>query len=231
MPVINDILLEIDFEEIGKSLPFLKSERSNCYGKELAQNLVLQIEDNHILEPLASYENLRIIDLVDDKIYLEGGEVITGSLPASLFKSARELVFLVFTLGKELDELEAYYSRNKEIIKSVLLGEMGNYWLHTLSLKVFKIVKEVIETKGLFISNPLAPGFSGFPCEEQGKIFRLANGKNIGMRLTTGFMLYPRNSLSMVTGVSDISFNRADKSICYYCQNSENCQYSHEFSL
>jgi len=231
MPVISNILLEIDFEEITKFLPFLKSERLDSSGKQLAQNLVSQIEKNNILKPVASYETLWIINIVDDKIYLKGGEVITGSLPASLFKSARELVVLVFTLGKELDELVEFYSRNKEITKSVLLGEMGNYWLHTLSLKVFKMIKNVIETKGLFISNPLAPGFSGFEVEEQGKIFQLASGKDIGMRLTTGFMLYPRNSLSMVMGVSDSPFSGTEKSFCYYCQNYENCQYSHEFSL
>lgn len=227
MPVINDIVMDIDFDEMVKSLPFLKSERFKSFGKEMVKDLVLQIEENNILKPLASFETYRITGIDDNKICIEGGEIITGSLTSSLFKSARELVFLVFTLGKELDELMEFYSRNKEITKSVVLDEIGSYWLHYLSIKVYEMIKKVIETKGFFISNPLAPGFTGFPVEEQGKIFQLAKGKDIGMRLTTGFMLYPRNSLSMVMGVSDNPFAGTERSFCYYCHHYENCRYSH----
>lgn len=231
MPVINDMVRDIDFEELTKSLPFLKSERFKSFAKEIVRDLVLQIEEKNLLKPLASYETFRITGISDDKISIEGGETITGSLPSSFFKSARELVFLLFTLGNEFEELGEFYSRNKEISKSLLIEEIGSYLLHNLSLKVFGKIKKDIETKGLFISNPLAPGFSGFPTEEQEKIYKLANGKDIEMRLTTGFMLYPRNSLSMVMGVSDNPFSGTERSFCYYCDSYEKCQYNHRFSV
>lgn len=231
MPIIKDIIWDIDFEEIIKSLPFFKTERPNLYGKNIVKNLILQIKENHLLTPVASYETIRITGISEDKISLVGGEIIIGSLPSTLFISSRELVFLLFTLGKEFEELGEFYSRNKEITKSLIIEEIGSYLLHELSLKLFKMIKEDVETKGLFISSPLAPGFRGFPVEEQGKIFKLARGKDIGMRLTTGLMLYPRKSLSLVMGVSDRPFVKTEKSFCFYCDSYEKCQYNHRFAL
>ncbi len=216
----------IEAQEVLKFIPFFNREKAGLQSRVIINELVYEINNHRILKPQAIFETYRITEIDNDKIYLEGGEVLRGTLPSHLLKLAEEVITLVCTIGKDLEREVEHYYRKKKMVKAVLMDDIGNFALNLLAINICQIVGLNAEKKGYYTSKPLTPGLRGFPLEEQGNIYKLAKAQNTNISLTSHLMLDPRKSLSMVIGSSANPFNQTDNPLCTYCEGQGKCRYN-----
>ena len=82
--------------------------------------------------------------------------------------------------------------------------------------------KEIIKAMGIdesFLTRRFAPGYCGWPLEEQSKILNLLNPRTMAVRLTSGLMLDPTHSLTGVYGLRR-NTQQSENIPCYTCTSA-----------
>lgn len=225
MPIVRDIPLKLDMEQILRSQGIAEPDRVKPQFIALSHNLLADVQRDRLLEPAIAYELYTIAEIQKNLLRLEEGTVLHSKLLPSLLAQAKELCVAVCTIGHKLEDQSADYFKGNEPLKGTLLDGIGNAALDAVSQHACQIMSREADTRGYKASSPLNPGMTGWPVSDQQELLRLAQAEKIGVRLTTTMTMVPRKSLSMVFGIGADMKTWSQAEACKRCNLSKTCQY------
>lgn len=185
-------------------------------------------EGRAYLNPVVAYRWLAIESLHHERIHLEGGARLTGSLIVQHLGAAKQVVGILCTIGDRLEE-KVSEVMGEDPAYGLALDGLGSAAVESLANAVCHHFEAQTVEKGYQTSIPLSPGMVGWPVEVgQREIFDILGDENAGVRLTSSSMMIPRKSLTMVMGFGPEVGNEGHP--CDYCSMRETCRYKNHYA-
>jgi hypothetical protein len=181
-----------------------------------------------LLDPVVAYRRLAVESFRHRHLALSGGYSLSGELVAQHLAPAQEVIVLVCTVGKALEE---YASRAVATsgVRGLALDGVGSAAAEALATQACLHFEEEAAARGLSVTLPLNPGMIGWSVAEgQSQIFAILDPAVIGVTLSYGHLMLPRKSLSMVLGIGP-DVDRVGRT-CDYCHMRETCRYQDHYA-
>jgi hypothetical protein len=185
-------------------------------------------EGRAYLDPVAAYRWLAIESQYHERIHLDGGGRLTGSLIVQHLGAAKQVVGVLCTIG---DRLEKKVSQvmGEDPAYGLALDGLGSAAVESLANAVCHHFETQVAEKGYRTTMPLSPGMAGWSVEVgQREVFNLLGEEHAGVRLTSSSMMIPRKSLTMVLGFGPEVGTEGHP--CDYCSMQETCRYRTDHS-
>jgi hypothetical protein len=187
-----------------------------------------------LLEPRVLYEKFPVKRLVHDRLELQLNHqsgrkaFLTGELVARHLGRAQEVVVMVATIGRQLDEMVSSLFKIDPVV-AVALDGVGSAAVEKLAILACNHFELQGKADGLSTTIPLNPGMLGWPVDQgQPEIFSLLESEQIGVDLTESCMMSPNKSLSMVLGMGrDVSPLGTS---CDFCSLKGVCKYQNHYA-
>ncbi|MCK4692091.1 MAG: hypothetical protein KAT23_00580 [Anaerolineales bacterium] len=185
-------------------------------------------EGTRYLDPVVAYRWLTIESLRHERITLEGGASLTGSLIAKHLTTAKQVVAALCTIGERL-EAKVSEVMAEDPAYGLALDGLGSAAVESLANAVCHHFETQVAEKEYQVTIPLSPGMVGWPVEVgQQEIFDMLGDENAGVRLTSSSMMIPRKSLTMVLGFGPEVGDEGHP--CDYCSMRETCRYKEHYA-
>jgi hypothetical protein len=180
-----------------------------------------------MIRPAVLYCRLEVKNVVHHRIQLGGGSELRGSLIGQHLMSAIEVVFILCTIGPDLERevsevfpTDPLYGLALDGLGSAAVEALANAACHRFELQA--------REDGFETSIPLSPGMTGWPVEEgQPQLFNVLHADQIGVKVSPSWVMQPSKSLSMVIGVGS-GMKRG--TACEYCALHDTCRYQDHFA-
>jgi len=177
-----------------------------------------------LIHPMVLTAEVVVREHRHERVLLVGGAALTGPQVTRQFSGAQRIVAVVCTIGPELEQTTVHLF-GEDPLYALALDGLGNAAVESLAQKVCGDIAEQIGHEGLQASTPLSPGSPEWPVEiGQPQIFTLLDPSKAGVVLTSGGMMIPRKSVSLVVGLGP---EMSQTSMCSVCSLKETCRYQH----
>jgi hypothetical protein len=184
-------------------------------------------QGSEVIRPQMLYRRLAVEKVIHDRIRLDGGNELRGTLIGQHLAPGREVIFMLCTIGDELDERIAL-ALDTDTVYGLALDGLGSAAVEALANAACQRFDMEAREKSLETSIPLSPGMIGWPVEEgQPQIFQALDPEEIGIRVTTTWVMQPRKSLSMVLGVGP---HMLSGNSCDFCSMHDTCRYQDHYA-
>lgn len=174
-----------------------------------------------LVDARASYRIVPLTMAEGGRLCLDG-ETLEAPwlLPASGTLTA--VACAVCTLGGMLERRVSDLFVERRAALAVALDALANELLFVLSRQVQDRILAEARKAGLTMAGELRAGDPGLALAAQGTVLRLADGAAIGVRVTSGGMMHPVKSTSLVQGVG-LALPAASWSRCEHCPSRARC--------
>lgn len=209
MIVVNSVPVEIRAEDILQTLKV---------GTQKQQEALLVIEKGlEMIKPRAVYTFVKVKEIEKTEVRLEVGRFIQSIILADLLELGQTVALLVATIGENLEQ-EASRKGKTSILNAWVLEQTGDYALGKASAYIKARVEDTLEGNVSCFSPGSGTGRL-FGIEQQKVLFEILDPlKNIGVNLSSSFLMVPRKSVSGIYAVT-----RQEYVACQYCPR-ERCQ-------
>lgn len=181
-----------------------------------------------LLSPRVLYYQFAVETRQHEWVCLAGGGSLEGKMIAQRLASASQVIVALCTIGGELERL-ADKMMAENPVKGMALDGVGTAAVLSLANWFCSQTTAQARVAGLQTTLPLSPGVEGWPVEQgQPQIFRLIDADSLGVSLTSGHMMVPRKSLTMVIGLGENV--RSNESSCDLCDLRDRCQYRSRYA-
>jgi hypothetical protein len=201
MPVLRDIKFNLELDRVLQRQGYKDLSRVRPEVREMTVSLIDEAKSLGLIESAVTYEVYAVIQVDPDRITLDGGVALQGSLLPSRLSNARRLIIVVSTIGPRLEARVKEYTASKETLKGMLLDGIGSTAMHSMTQEACAVVLSVVRYDGHENSPIFSPGMAGFPLTEQATMLSLAKAETIGVTLTSSGTMVPRKSTSRVIGI------------------------------
>ena len=202
MPVIDPIPFELDIEDLIETLT----------NRRLREKDVAPLIDecSRLIEPKGVYEFLRVINVDNSTIHVEGGYSLKSIILGDMLEDNQTIVPFVVTIGSKLEK-KASEEVKKSVLKGFIMEQIADYAVAKLRRHVSSLVKERL---GSTVYN-FSPG-SGtgklFEINQQEILFKIIDPTTIGVHLSPSYVMLPRKSISGILAATPIEYVA-----CEYC--------------
>lgn len=202
MPVIRDIPVEFDIKRVLQRQGFRDFSKVKPAMKAMAEKLIAEVEESHLIQSAASYEIYKIEAIEPERMVLEGGRVLEGNLLPNRLPTAVELAIMVCTIGLPLETRVKEYTGNREALKGIMLDGIGSAAADNLARAVYQIIAEETALRGLTVAVPVSPGMKGLDISQHGRVIEYAGAADtLGITLSETGLMHPRKSTSRIMGI------------------------------
>ena len=185
-------------------------------------------EGQPLLEPVVMVREMAVEALRHEKLVLEGGGQLSGSLIAQHLKGAQRVAVMLCTIGGQLEAVSGELMATDPLLALGLEG-VGTAAVELLASEAISRLEAAAHAEGLQSSIPLSPGMIGWPVAlGQPQVFSLVDGEQIGVHLNSGAMMVPRMSLTQVLGFG-LEMDAQGRS-CDYCNLNQTCRYQDHYA-
>ena len=183
------------------------------------------IESDSLIEPRFAYRTYDIAGIGNDWIDLGNGPRISD-FPVTRCRLERARIFTaaVGTLGPKLEKCAADWFRQKAGLKAFALIEIGTATLFGLSNFIKATLADLARARRFGLGVSISPGNREIGLEHQRLMVALAGGEEIGVRVSSGAMMSPVNSLSMAYGAGPGMVPHQTLE-CEICDARERCRF------
>jgi len=223
MPFVHNIQLNLDLDLVLRRIESGPQKRLRSGFKTLVIELLDFVKDHNLLKPAMAYQYVSPKDLFPDESRLKEIEKLKGSLVSMVIPAARELALVVVTIGAALEKKVSAYSRQKALLRAMILDGIGSAALDTLTIEASNIIDCDIESRGFKASSPLSPGMPGIPLFDQKRMFELIPAEKIGVCLNTSQLMIPQKSISMIIGTGPDMPIWTLAQVCARCSLKNTC--------
>jgi hypothetical protein len=180
-----------------------------------------------LLEPRTLYRELDVETLRHERLVLDGGSTLSGTLISDHLGPADRVVLILCTVGDAL-EVHAGEVSQEDIVYGLALDGVGSAAVEALANLACKYFEDQAVERGLQSSIPVSPGMVGWPVDKgQPEIFEILEPAQINVNLTEYGLMIPRKSLTMVLGLGRTM--KTDGRTCDYCAMRETCRYQDHY--
>jgi hypothetical protein len=181
-----------------------------------------------LIEPAVVYRQFKVKSVQHERILLAEDGVLAGKLIASQLAPAKHIVVMICTIGDALERFSLETMNDDPAYGFALYG-LGSAAVEMLATRACRYFGGQAKTRGWESTVPLSPGMEGWPADQgQAQIFKLIDGREAGVTLSAGGMMYPRKSLSQVIGLGeDVDANAR---VCDFCAQRYTCRYQDQYA-
>ncbi len=197
MKVIENIPIEIEKEEVLKSLGYYRKKKS-----VLSSSIDALIEEEMkkakgLIRGKGIYVILPVESKSKDKIALKN-ITLKGKTIAKAMAKAEEIALFVDTIGPALEaEVNRLYQKD-EYTKATILDTIGSVAADEGAEYLNSIIVEKARKK----STPrFSPGYGNWDLSIQKKLLKVTQASNIGVTCNEAFFMIPRKSVSAAIGL------------------------------
>jgi len=203
MIVVDPVPMEVHMEELPR-IP----EIGRASQKEIASLAGICLK---LIRPRAVYSSVKVMSLRNDEVLLSTGEVLHSIILADTLKPEQTIAPYVVTIGSGVEKRVLEEGRTS-ILRAWLLERIGD---HALGKAAGYVRSQVEEMFGGRVSS-FSPGTGTgklFGIEQQKVIFGILDPpRNIGVELTSSYLMVPRKSVSGVFAAASQEYVA-----CQYC--------------
>jgi len=226
--IVRDIHLNLEQRQILRREGIRRQSSVRPEIIALIDELLLNIDAEHLLEPVCAYAIYPVSGIDHDQLSLSGDMVLHAPLLASALPDAEELAIVVGTIGPGLEKRVTEYLGKGEPLRGLLLDGIGSAAVDSLSQQACQLIQNEASLRGYQAGSRFSPGITGFPITEQWQLFRMVPADEIGMSLAASGLMVPRKSVSMVIGLGQKMVVRERGEACARCNLSKTCLYRWE---
>jgi len=148
-------------------------------------------------QPRGIYRDFRLEILPESGFFLPEVNIYfkSGDL-SNLWKDAEKITVIAATLGCGLDELVSDLLVSGQYTKAVIADAIGSAAAESAIEQVNQILKHRGAQEGRVPTPRFSPGYGDLPLEFQKEIISVLEANEIGIRITEGYMLEPRKSVT-----------------------------------
>ena len=223
MPILREIPISIDEDQVirfqGAPAAVIRKRRP-----ELVEKARAAVEEGMaLIQPAILYRELAVEGLRHDKLFLEGGHVMSSVLIAQHLGPAQSVIVALCTIGSDLERAAA-----ERFAQDALMGHaldaLGSAAVEALVTAFCGQIAVRVESEGLQVSSPLSPGMEGWSIDTgQTEIFQILNSEEIGVKLLKSYLMAPVKTVSVVFGLGEEI--EAAESLCDFCVMRDHCLY------
>ncbi|AGB41258.1 vitamin B12 dependent methionine synthase [Halobacteroides halobius DSM 5150] len=217
--IIKDISIEIPKYEVKKELGYQKQTESNSKIEKMISDTINLATS--LLEPKGKYVILEKIDIDQDRISL-GAEKLTFQSQdiADLLADQEEVALLAVTIGGKLEKKVNQLFTEGELTKATTLDAVGSAAVEEVANRITKLISEEALAKGLsHLTMRFSPGYGDTTLDIQPQLLILLGGEELGITLSSGYILDPQKSITALIGLGNVESDRP--SCDFNCQNCE----------
>lgn len=227
MELLRDWNLKLDVDQVLRGQgadPAVIRQRSPALVQAAAWALA---EGVPLLQPVVLAQDLGVEKVTHEKLRLEGGGTLSGSLIIQHLATARRVVVLLCTIGPQLETVVSELIQSDTVLGLALDG-VGSTAVETLATQASSMFEERARAHGWQTSIPLSPGMLGWDVDPgQRQVFALLDSTQVGVRLTSSYMMSPNKSLTLVLGMGeDLTIQGRT---CDFCSLKETCRYQDHY--
>jgi len=225
VPLVNDVPLEISLAELRRLRTLHGKDGLHPRIRELLPEILAEVTEQKMLRPAIVWESHRVLESSGTRVRFAGGsELAQASAVVELLAAAEELVMAVASIGPDLDRVTRDWSADGRQLEAFVLGEIGNLAIGKLGDGIPQSVSEWAAERGFETSGALSPGQDGVDLSEQRIVIELAGAQRIGVELTSGCMLVPIKSMSMLIGLGQGLPTWTHAQACDLCSSRDHCR-------
>ena len=203
MEVIDPIPFELDVEDLIETLT----------NRRLREKDITPLIDEcrRLIEPKAVYEFLRVINVDNDTIHVEGGYSLKSIILGDMLEGNQKIVPYVVTIGSKLEKTASEEAK-KSVLTAFIMEQIADYSVDKARLYVSSLAKERLGN-AVFNFSPGSGTGKLFDINQQEILFKIIDPTNtIGVHLSPSYVMQPRKSISGILAATPIEYVA-----CEYC--------------
>lgn len=161
------------------------------------------------IDAVVHYRMLRINECTDGLLILEGGTVFRCDAFSKYHAASEQAVVFVLTLGKDLDEAAADFSKQQQLLEQLFLDAAGWMGVEAVNKQFATHIKEQAVEQGYRLTRRMGPGYTfkmdGQDCpwtlEDQKPLFALFNDTELPVAILESCAMLPRMSRTGLYGL------------------------------
>lgn len=184
-------------------------------------------EGRALLEPQTLVRQFDVDALRHERLVLENGHRLSGTLISEHLGPATRVTVLLCTVGQALEKRSSEVSA-EDMVYGLALDGVGSAAVEALANTACRYFEDQAKEAGLQSSIPISPGMVGWPVElGQPEIFSILEPAQINVTLSEYGVMIPRKSLTMVLGAGPTM--KTGGRTCDFCAMRETCRYQDHY--
>jgi hypothetical protein len=150
--------------------------------------------------------------------------LLVGKKISSYIKGADKICVFVVTIGSALEKEATRLMESGDHLRGYLLDRIGSFATESAAGNFEESLRVKYAGKNRSVSNRFSPGYCQWPTKEQKKLDKILGFRKAGIKLTSGFMMEPKKSVSGIIGIGREKVFSKRKSQCSICDKKD-CYY------
>ena len=205
--------IHIDLSEV---LGYLsgKGESIDQYTLDVTQKLITDVRK--VMTPKGGFVIAEALPhRGKGKLHIPGVQFNTGQTIVKLLKGARLFIFFIATAGPGPEKLSRKLMEEGQFLEGYAADLVASTLAEAAAQHLHDHLKEMLDLKGLKITNRYSPGYCGWKVDEQQKLFSLFPKGSCGISLSASSLMSPIKSLSGILGAGpDVGFRDYTCELC-----------------
>lgn len=156
---------------------------------------------HYLVEPSYSGIIRDIKSVQGSRVAIEGSITFESEAIARLLEKCQKAAIFLTTIGNYLEETISQLSSDGLMLQATVLEAIGSVAAESVANFVQDRIEEIAQNQGLYISRRFSPGYCDWNINQQKMIFKAMKGNSAGIRLTDGYLMFPRKSISGIIGI------------------------------
>lgn len=127
------------------------------------------------------------------------------------------IVLCLVTIGGRLEATAEEYKQNGELGRALVLDSYGSAAVEAAADAAQAVIRDELSEMGLHCSDRFSPGYTCWDVKAQKWILPALESESLGVRLTEGFMMVPRKSITFAVVCGDSPFESRYEHTCDVC--------------
>ena len=176
------------------------------------------IENYHNLIDFSYSYIIRDIESVqENRVNIENSITQASKVISQLLKRCETVAIFILTIGNHLEDMVAYLAEHELVLHATVLDAIGSGIAEQLAVFVEDRIRESAASSGFVISRRFSPGYCDWDVSQQEMIFKVMQADTAGVRLTEGYLMLPRKSISGIIGIGSSHSNIDNYNPCKLC--------------
>jgi hypothetical protein len=205
--VFEPMAIELRVDQILRMLGYSDMESVLPAVRSVTESVSSQVQN--VVSPIVYFKHKAIKSCADGVLYIEDDITLHCQAFQRYMDGCDEAVALVLTLGQSIDDLEAEFSANEQLLEMVILETAGWLAIEQATRQFTIHLRDAQKPGRRRLSRRMAPGYGykidGKKCdwslEEQPKIFEFFEPGSLPVQLLESCAMTPKMSRSGLFGL------------------------------
>lgn len=200
MQLVKDLQVKIPREEV---LRLLKHKKETTLVDERTSDLINKLieEGKTLLEPKVLYKDYSVKSIGGQSVVLEAcGFTLLGKSTEHRLWNAKKVTLFAATIGPALEKKIQELTKQGNIANAAILDAIGSVAVEAVVGFVNDEANRRAKEAGFKTVNRFSPGYGDWELKEQKGLLQQLNSSQIGISVTSAYLMQPEKSVSGAIG-------------------------------